>query len=226
MEIPRDIEMDEMTFDKTGDTSETFSLENHPPSCNENNQTAKTAALPMESSVLQLVSTGTELVNLDDQRIADLCCGVCCDLVRACIIVDCCDIALSIMLVVLSALGYSEFFIDTINFNVFDPIDDDVYREGIVKERNIYTFTTVMTACGIFFSIIGIVGAMRFHKYMVLATAIWFCVDVIRCVVTFQWINTVVTGCYAYPHIALFLALRNGKMTRERYHIEKHCCCV
>ena len=226
MEIPRDIKMDEMSFDKTGDTSETFSLENHPPSCNENNRTGKTAVLPMESSVLQLVSTGTELVNLEDQRIADLCCGVCCDLVRACIIVDCCDIALSVMLVVLSALGYSEFFIDTINFNVFDPIDDDEYREGIVKERNIYTFTTVMTGCGIFFSIIGIVGAMRFHKYMVLATAIWFCVDVIRCVVTLQWINTVVTGCYAYPHIALFLALRNGKIARERYHIEKHCCCV
>lgn len=180
----------------------------------------------MESSVLQLVSTGTELVNLEDQRIADLCCGVCCDLVRACIIVDCCDIALSIMLVVLSALGYSEFFIDTINFNTFEPIDDDEYRESLVEERNMYTFVTAMTACGIVFSVIGIIGAMRFNQYMVLATAVWFCVDVIRSAATLQWLTTVVTGCYAYPHIALFLALRSQKITRERYHIEKHCCCV
>lgn len=229
--IPIDIEKnekisDEKNFDDNeGDPSEAFSLENHPPTSH-CSQTSKNSALPTTSSVLNLVSTGTELVNLEDQRIADLCCGVCCDLVKACVVVNVCDIGMSIIQIALPALGYTDFFIDTINFDAFAAIDDDELLESVQGERALNTFVMVMTVCGILFSVIGIVGAMKFHKCMVLATAIWYCIDVVRCAVTLHWLNIFANGCYAYPHIALFLALRSGKITRERYHIEKHCCCV
>lgn len=219
------------------DTSETFSLENHPPSncsdhCTDTSRTSKTAAtaafqLPSNSSALHLVSTGSELVNLDHHRIADLCCGVCCDLVRGCIIVDCCKIVMNVLQILLPALGFTGFLIDTINFDAFEKtFDDDEAMQSLEGERKLNTFVTAMTICSILFSIIGIVGASKFRPCPVLTTGIWYCIDAIRCAVTLQWINIAVNGCFAYPHIALFLALRSEKMSRERYPIEKHCCCV
>lgn len=225
------------SVDEKQETSETFSLENHPPSnCSdhftETSGTMKTAAtaafqLPSGSSALHLVSTGTELLDLEDQRISDLCCGVCCDLVRGCIIVNSCKIVMNILQILLPALGFTDFLIDTINFDAFaKAFDDDEVMQSVQGERKINTFVTVVTVCSILFSIVGILGASKFRPCLVLTTGIWYCIDAIRCAVTLQWINIAVNGCFAYPHIALFLALRSGKMSRERYHIEKHCCCV
>lgn len=234
MSILKDIEPSTNSVDEKQETSETFSLENHPPSsCSdhftETSRTSKTAAttafqLPSGSSALHLVSTGTELLNLEDQRISDLCCGVCCDLVRGCIIVNSCNIVMNILQILLPALGFTDFLIDTINFDAFEKAFDD--DEIMQRERTITTFVTVMTAFAILFSINGIFGASKFRPYLVLITGIWYCIDAIRCAVTLEWINIAVNGCFAYPHIALFLAIRHGKMSRERYHIEKHCCCV
>ena len=234
MNILKENEPSTNSVDEKQETSETFSLENHPPSsCSdhftETSRTSKTAAttafqLPSGSSALHLVSTGTELLDLEDQRISDLCCGVCCDLVRGCIIVNSCNIVMNILQILLPALGFTDFLIDTINFDAFEKAFDD---DAIVqRERKINTFVTVMTAFAILFSINGIFGASKFRPYLVLVTGIWYCIDAIRCAVTLEWINIAINGCFAYPHIALFLAIRHGKMSRERYHIEKHCCCV
>jgi hypothetical protein len=168
-----------------------------------------------------------DIVDYSQARKADLCCGCCCDLVRACIIVDVCDICLSIMIIVVSVLGLElqQSFIDTIDFSVYDNdemvVDDD---EMFLQENNMDRLR--MTGCGILFSLIGILGAYRFHKYLVLCTAIWYCVDLIRSVVTLQWANSVVTACFSYPHFALFMALQKGKITRENYYAtEKQSCC-
>ena len=177
-------------------------------------------------------------------RKADLCCGCCCDLVRACIIVDVFDILLSIMLVVLSVLGLEidDRFINTIDFSVYNDsnnnddmmvIDDDDDNNEMVRQDDnsdrllmSVTVITIMTGCGILFSFIGILGAYKLQKYLVLCTAIWYCVDFIRSAVTLQWVNSVVVACFAYPHFALFMALRKNKITRGNYSAtEKHCCC-
>ena len=197
-------------------------------------------------SGLQNELTDVELAgganNVSSQtRKADLCCGCCCDLVRACIIVDVCDILLSIMLVVVSVLGLEldESFINTIDFSVYnDSInnddmmviddDDEIFRQEDNSDRLRMSVTVIaiMTGAGILFSFIGILGAYKLNKYLVLCTAIWYCVDFIRSAVTLQWVNSVVVACFAYPHFALFMALRKNKISRENYSAtERHCCC-
>jgi len=194
------------------------------------------SGLQDELTDLELAGGGNN--DSSQTRKADLCCRCCCDLVRACIIVDVCDFLLSIMLVVLSVLGLEieDKFINTIDFSVYNDsnnnddmmaIDDDDDNEMFRQEvRMSVTVITIMTGCGILFSLIGILGAYKLQKYLVLCTAIWYCVDFIRSAVTLQWVNSVVVACFAYPHFALFMALRKNKITRENYSAtEKHCCC-
>lgn len=199
------------------------------------------SGLQDELTDLELAGGGNN--DSSQTRKADLCCRCCCDLVRACIIVDVCDFLLSIMLVVLSVLGLEidDRFINTIDFSVYNDsnnnddmmvIDDDDDNEMFRQEDNSdrlrmsVTVITIMTGCGILFSLIGILGAYKLQKYLVLCTAIWYCVDFIRSAVTLQWVNSVVVACFAYPHFALFMALRKNKITRENYSAtEKHCCC-
>ncbi len=85
------------------------------------------------------------------------------------------------------------------------------------------SLVTIMVACGVVFSIVGIVGAMKLQKYMVLISGLWYCVDVLRSAMSFQYVNLVVTACFAYPHFALFHALRKNQLTKKNYENEKYC---
>lgn len=193
----------------------------------------------IDSSVLQMASSMNDEFDISDHnnvndRQSDLCCFICCDLVRACVVCDVCDIILTIALVLASVFEYDGGgLFNTVNFGIFTEnqmddfvvIDDDEILELNESLKQKASIVTVMMGCGIIFSIIGIVGALKFQKYMVLVTAIWYCVDVLRSALTFQYANIVVTACFAYPHFALFHALRKSKITKQNYSKEKHCCC-
>jgi len=166
----------------------------------------------------------------NDNRQSHLCCVFCCDLVRAVIIVDCIDIIVAIIIVVISLTGHEQVFLDAINFSVFSPIpdtmDDDQVVAGILEDRRVFAVVTVLTGLGVLFSALGILGACKLNRYLVLLAGIWFCVDVVRALVTLQWANAIIAALFAYPHVALFWALKKGTITRANYaETEQHCCC-
>jgi len=210
---------------------------------NSNSRTTKSqrgsVLVRIDSSVLEMASSVKDEydrraeVAEEDQRKAELCCLFCCDLVRACIIVDIFDIILAILMVI-AAVFSSDGFLGMMDLSFIMGsagdnlvvIDDDELLEMRQAKEDSVIYVTVLIGMGIIFSVIGIVGALRFQKWMVLITGIWFCVDVIRSAITFQWLNAVVGACFAYPHFALFHALRKGKITKDNYEVtEKHCCC-
>ena len=75
------------------------------------------------------------------------------------------------------------------------------------------------------FGTIDICGAVGFRKYFVFATTVWYAIYLVsvaieKKVIAMFWVFSL------YGHVALFLALRSGTITRENYgKTEKHCCC-
>lgn len=212
---------------------------------NSNSRTTKSqresVLVRIDSSLLEMASSVKDEydrraeVDEEDRRKAELCCFFCCDLVRACIVVDICDIVIAILLIVASVLNStSDGFYVMMNFGTimrpsgddFVVIDDDELLELRQNKENSAFYVTILMGVGVLFSVIGIVGSLRFQKYMVLVTGIWYCVDVLLSAIMFQWHNVVVAVFFAYPHFALYHALRKGKITRDNYEAtEKHCCC-
>jgi hypothetical protein len=145
-------------------------------------------------------------------------------LVRACIIVNIIFICLAILGLLLSWWGIA--WIDRISSGQYD--DDSVspglaqYMEG---SDTYFLINILQLSLGMPFAIIGIIGAAKFNRYLVLATAIWLCIDVILSGVYRNWPGCLIEGLFAYPHFALFVALKNGTITRKDYLRERHCCC-
>jgi len=192
-------------------------------------QTSKSATvrLSIDPTVLErLASThdGDSDSRDSRERKADLFCGSCCDLRKACIVVNSVFVVLIVLYVVFSLLGHTPtFFRSTIDFDNYDDDDSNVTRGQPINAS--FVRAIIRTTCGILFCGIGIVGALRFQKYMVLSTAIWYCIDVILGVVYRGWTGVVVSAFFGYAHIALFLALHKSKITVENYSsTEKYCC--
>lgn len=158
-----------------------------------------------------------------NERKTHLCCGSCCDLRKACIIVDSIYIFFVGMGVFLSITGLRIFERVGGKGSQGEYDDDQVQQDFTIM---IMAASDIQLGIGVFFGVLGILGACRFQKYLVLCTGIWYCIDVILFGIFFNWMSAVCAGAYAYPHFALFLALRSGTITRENYKVtEQHCCC-
>lgn len=160
-----------------------------------------------------------------NERKTHLCCGSCCDLRKACIIVDSIYLFFVGGAVLLSVTGLRMFERVEWKGSQAEYDDDQVQRAG--NDTIMYLAASdIQLGIGVFFCVLGILGACRFQKYLVLCTAIWYCIDVVLFGIFMNWVSAVFAGAYAYPHFALFLALRSGTMTRENYKVtEQHCCC-
>lgn len=190
--------------------------------------------VPIDPSVVSVVENMTERYREEDslERKSPLCCRSCCDLLRACIICDIVFIALDILGILLFFMGITLNV--AIDYEDIDTYDDDTYddiipaneaQEELDRNHTLLNVLITKNSLGIVFCTIGIVGAARFHKNLVLTTATWFVIDCIWSIVNRRWTGIVVTACFAYPHFALFSALKNGTITRETYAMERHCCC-
>lgn len=178
--------------------------------------------ISVEPSIYKLATVG-EAEDLT-KRQANLCCGSCCDLLRACIVVNIVFIVLNALGVVLSFWGIS--FLDSIDVTQLE--DDDVV-DGIEQMMDrtslIYMIVIIQQGLGIIFGILGIVGASKYMKFLVLTAGVWYCIDLIICAAFINIPAVVMRGFFAYPHIACFVALKKGQITRETYNRERYCCC-
>jgi len=168
------------------------------------------------------VATVGEAVDLG-QRQAPLCCGSCCDLLRSCIIVNIVNIALQGFNLLVMIAGVTTIL-------DLSELDDDIFAtnvdDTIVYQANfLLLFFIIQSAIGIMFSLLGIIGAAKYNGPLVLITGVWYCIATIICVVYAYWIGIVLSGLFAYPHIALFVAFKKGQIKRETYERERYCCC-
>jgi len=184
--------------------------------------------LPVESSVVDMVMASgldNELEEDPSRRKTRLYFGVCCDVRLASIV---------------QLLLYIWWMLSSLSFNyglykdAVTLMEECIYDDDIVEEGEIYAMEQVdrmvilmiKNAAAVPFSAIGIYGAFRFNKYLVLCAGIWCIVDVIWGVALLRPIMLVLVFTI-YPLFALFEAIHSGKMTSENYRRrEKHCCCI
>ena len=159
------------------------------------------------------------------ERKSSLFCGSCCDLVKGCIIVNLLNICVSILFLAICLMDNDRLHELLLAVDDEDEDDEAGGLRRMLDPRG--TLGLVRTSLMIPFALLGIVGAWRFQKYMVLCTAIWYVIDLFPAIMIRAWTNLVLSAFYCYPHIHLFLELKRGKMTLENYKsTEQHCCCA
>lgn len=175
------------------------------------------SVISIEPSILQLAfGEGVD----PTARQAELCCGSCCDLLRACIIVNIFYLSYAVLALLLSWWG-----IAVINALDLAEYEDDEIVQDMVQSDAYLVIGIIQVSTGMLCASLGIVGASKFTKGLVLICGIWYCIDLMVSAIFRMWPTALMKGFFAYPHFALYMALKSGTITRENYLIERHCCC-
>lgn len=114
------------------------------------------------------------------------------------------------------------------SFDLTEVEDDDFVENMETLKSQVNTMFLILMldfSIGIIFAILGIIGASKYNKALVLATGIWYCIDFCIAIYFRDIAGCLVRGFFSYPHIALFVALKKQHITRETYSRERHCCC-
>ncbi len=195
--------------------------------CTSEDRTSKSGNMvfSLDSSILELIAAAEDEEDEQEPR-RDPLLGSCCDLVRAIIVVDALYIIKNINMMITILLGLSVTDPDDYNLRWYD---DDQIEATVNQLDKVFWILIVKNICGIIFASIGIYGATRFSKNLVLSTTIFCCIDILWSLMFFRWMSALICVFFIYPHVVLFRALSKGKLTRENYDGTKHCfcaCCV
>lgn len=142
------------------------------------------------------------------------CCGGCCDMRRAVIVVNIISIAVYVInIVAISVVNGVEF-------------EDDAMEEAIVQQFPVGWMIAIMFAKILCYAI-GIWGAVSFSLWQVYVALGMYMIDTIVNVLVLKFVSVLVAGFFAYPHVYLVQEIKNGIMTKENYYSEEQsCCCV
>ena len=163
------------------------------------------------------------------------CCGCCCDVRRAVIILNIVNILLLINVFVQELIGRKTAQENIANGTV--PFDDDYMIASYQKiaDMSVARIVSVNLLRAII-SAIGIFGALHYNVYMVGITGIMYSVVAVIAFVNmflvekyaFMLVGTILLqGLFAYPHFVFIHEVRKGIMTPATYPEEKQsCCCV
>jgi len=182
-------------------------------------------ALPLDPSVLAMVSAVRDEVDSDDdsqKRKSQLFCFFCCDLVKACIIMNVIHMLLAAFYVVISVLKVPiGFRIDL--YEIYGEVYDDDTSGLPLNPWGVVGYFKVVV--GYIFSIVAIIGARKFSKPLVLASVVWDLCFTLLSGISQEWSAFFISMPFAYVDIHLYIALRSGAITKENYATEKYCCC-
>jgi len=182
-------------------------------------------SVSVDPKILRLATVGEEEDVETGERTKILCCGICCDARRACIIIDIIYFSFVVFALIMQMNDWNPLKPPEPAEMIYD--DDVAQGPQMFDASQILTAATWQISTGICMSAIGLVGAIKFEPYLVLAMAAWLCIDAILFCVWLNFISAVCVGLYSYPHFALFNLLRKGKLTRENYEeTERYCCCT
>lgn len=203
-------------------------------SSNANSRSMKrslSVSVPIDSSVLEsIVSQVRDEYDSDQdsqqKRKSQICCFVCCDLVKACIIMNSLHILISLSHLVQSVADVPSIFGLDIRLYDWEYDDDTVPIEQNIKTLNTWAVVGyTKLAFGFVFAIVPIIGAWKLSKNLVLAGFVWNIIYMILSAAEQVWSGFVVVIPFAYTNLHLFLVLRSKSITRENYTSEKYCCC-
>jgi hypothetical protein len=156
-------------------------------------------------------------VVVPQQKHGHICCGKCCDVRRATIIVDIIAIIMIMSSFVLLAKIKQEA-----SQNEFD--DDNVERV-VTRLPAFIWYTVYVVEIGLLS--LAIRGAQIFNSKYVFVGFFLYCFGVVMALFTLNIVGIITNAFFAYPHYCLYNEIQRGIMTRENYHNEKYsCCCV
>jgi hypothetical protein len=150
------------------------------------------------------------------------CCGCCCDVRRAVIVVNC----------VVGGLALLNLFeviaIKTGVEHASTKLDDDEIINALNKLRDepiatlvIRVIITMICCC------FGVLGAIQYSVWMVSAAALKLCIGVVVGLCSFNVAQMVAFSLFLYPHVFFMKEVRQGIMSKENYANERQsCCCV
>lgn len=155
------------------------------------------------------------------------CCGGCCDVRRAVMIVN----GINIIILGMSLLSFLAAK-NIANNNTDDAaaaqVDDQVQEAiDIYANAPLGAIIAIMLVQAVI-SAIGMAGAFIFNKWMVGVTAVVYVLGLLGALLSLNPGGMAYNGFFLYPHVFLIKELHRGIMTKENYEpVEKHsCCCV
>ena len=150
-----------------------------------------------------------------DSKRGHKCCGGCCDVRRATIIVN-------IISIVTLFLNLSAVFLAT---QVTEYIDDD----EVVTAIDMMPTSIIAGIYIIEIILLGVTihGAMNFQAGKVLVGLILYGIAVVLFLLTLNIPGLIINALFLYPHYFLYQEIKSGIMSESTYHVEEQsCCCV
>jgi len=148
------------------------------------------------------------------------CCGGCCDVRRAVMVVDSVNICFSFMGLM------SVLTMKTLNSSNFD--DDEVKTAIEAMDDNMpWILLFIVSIASVLCNAVGIYGAYKYHVGCVGIGLAAYCSYFLIDLLSFNIGGLVYNAFFAYPHFVLIQEMNQGIMTPENYPNEVHsCCCV
>mmetsp|Transcript_27838 Transcript_27838/g.78004 ORF Transcript_27838/g.78004 Transcript_27838/m.78004 type:complete len:180 (-) Transcript_27838:194-733(-) len=152
-----------------------------------------------------------------------MCCGGCCDVRRAAIIVN--IIMLCIMALGTLTIAAGLIMIKTV---AEDADDDDVKQAATQLDGLPVGLPVVIMLIQMAGSACGIFGALNYNANLVMVAFVFHCIYTIFALARPNTIPDVILGAFfAYPHWFLYKEIKDGTMSPESYVNERaSCCCV
>jgi hypothetical protein len=150
------------------------------------------------------------------------CCGGCCDVRRAVIIVNIVGLATNGLMLIFFLAGAS-FLNQMASALDDDQAVSDAHSTLDFGAVGIVTYSIVhMAAQGI-----GIYGAIHYNQLMVGLCFVFYVISFIVSGVQVSIVGLVINGFFGYPHFYFLKEVRSGILSEETYPTEKQsCCCV
>lgn len=178
----------------------------------------RSIVVPLDPSVLKLVMHVDDDDDLQQKKRCCanyhiFCCRCCCDVRRASIVAN------SVYGVIVVLLTVFVFVAEHLGISRYD---DDEFQDFVDRRTE---GTVVRNSLGLVMAIgTGLYGAIYFKKWLVLAMVSWYGIYLVWAVLGARYFSGIFAGILIYPNLALFLALKNRRLTPDSYATTDLCC--
>jgi hypothetical protein len=150
---------------------------------------------------------------------------------RGQLFLGCCDMRRAVLIVNFVYIAYV-FTVLGIFCISSDHVAENWEDDTVIKEWNKYSdiiigAVIVLNTVAVAFAAMGLFGALRYSKCLVMTAAIWYCIVGCLSLLGLDFWVFLMSALFAYPHFVFAQELKQGIMTEENYPNEvQSCCCV
>jgi hypothetical protein len=159
------------------------------------------------------------------------CCGCCCDVRRAVIVVNLVQGA-SLLMIIQFIVAVMR---DPYSSYNYETTTDDLWDDYWVQGSNPHYGAHLVLYCLELIPVgMGLFGAVNYNVYLIGSAALfytlkclYYCAFLLDANHAFDLSMPIAMAFFAYPHFMLISEIRGGIMSRENYVNEQHsCCCI